>query len=346
MALRRQFGFVTDTTAGGTAYDALSSGAIPDPDTFWPIQNATITSGRQDLDRNDEIRGVRGRVEPEPFKRAPSVNIKGRLYAPVAKKLLELMTGTAGAVTGTSPAVRTRKFEPVEGVDVLPAVHLAMVNDDQYDKVAGCQLDACEITFPIDGAATYDATFVGLYEAPQGGSPPAAAYTDNAPDWSFKLRDAQALIAGAGSGIDGLAGFTLKYDNKFTDPEFWPKREREIVAAAGGNPEAIIWWPHIRRLGFDREVTGSINFSTVKTAEEAAERLARARQLVFECDAELLATTPAARRVLRITGTRGVYTGGGASQLQKEGRASSQYDLGLFLDPTTGKDVKFELTEV
>lgn len=346
MALRRQFGFVDDTTAGGTAFDALSSGAIPDPDTFWPIQTATVTDGRVDLDRNDEIRGVRGRVEPEPFKRAPSVNLKGRLYAPIAKKLNELMTGSAGTVTGTSPAVRTRKFEPVEGVDVLPAVHLALVNDDQYRKIAGCQLDSCEYTFPIDGAATFDATLVGLYEAPDSGTVPAAAYTDNAPDWSFKLRDAQALIAGAVSGIDGLASFTLKYENQFTDPEFWPKREREIVPAAGGNPEAIIWWPHIRRMGFDRAVTGSISFSTVKAAEEAAARLARARQFVFECEAELLATTPAARRLLRITGTRGVYTGGGASQLQKEGRASSQYDLGLFLDPTTGKDVKFELTEV
>lgn len=346
MALRRAFGFVDDATAGGTAYDALSSGAIPDPDTFWPAQNATTTSGREDLDRNDEFRGVRGRVEPEPFRRAPSVNIKGRLYAPIAKKLLKLMTGASGAVTGTAPAVRTRKFEPVEGVDVLPAVHLALVNDDQYVKVAGCQLDSCELAFTIDGAATFDATFVGLYEAPESAAVPAISYADNAPDWAFKLRDAQALIAGAVSGIDGLAGFTLKYENQFTAPEFWPMREREIVAVSGGNPEAILWWPHIRRMGFDRAVTGSINFSTVKAAEEVAERLARARQLVFECSAELLATTPAARRVLRITGTRGVYTGGGASQLQKDGRASSQYDLGLFLDPSTGKDVSFELTEV
>lgn len=345
MALRRVFAFVDDATAGGTAYDALSSGAIPDPDTFWPFDTASWSSGRTDITRDSEVRGVRGRVEPEEFRRAPTVNLKGRLYAPVAKKLLNLMTGAAGTTTGTAPAVVTRKFEPVEGVDVLPAVHISLVNDDQYEQFAGCQLDACEITFPLDGPATYDATFVALYHRPETAAVPTVDYSDNAPDWAFKLRDAQALIAGAVSGIDGLAGFTLRYNNAFQEPEFWPMRNRERVAAAGGDRERVLWWPHERRMGFDREVTGQINFSTVKTAEEAAERLAKARQFVFECEAELLATTPAARRLLRITGTRTAYTGGGASEVQKEGRASSQYDLGMFLDPATGKDITFELTE-
>lgn len=344
-APRRGFGWVADTTTGGSPYDTLVSGAIPDATELWPVRTVDVDKGEARLDRNDDITGRRGQNEPQEFLQAPSVTVKGRLIPPIAQFLLKAWTGATAVKTGTAPAAITSKYEPVDyGVIGLPAYHLSIVRDDLYEKVAGCQLDTLKFTFPLKEHATFEAVFRGLYRKQETGSFPSVASI--ASSWVYLLRDAQALIAGSGTGIDGLTAFEIMLDNKLEDAEHWAKRNRVVTLGSGGDRDRILWYPQQRVLGADRSVGGSISFSDVKTAEDQASDLAKARQLVFEIEADTLATTPSSKRLLRVTGTRGVYTGGGASPLQKDGRITSQYDLGLFLDSTTGKDVKFETTDV
>lgn len=344
-ARRRLFGWSNDTIAGGSPLDELTAGAIPDATQMWPVQEVTVDDNESVLERNDEVTGLRGDVEPEEFREAPTVTVRGRLYPPILKKLIQLATGSTPTATGAAPAAITRRWEPVPyGTLALPAVHLSVVRDDLYEKFAGCQLSRFEVTFPLDDSATFEATFGALYRGEEAAAPPVPDYTFLEPRWAYKLRDAEAMLAGSSTAIEGLREVMLAYDNRHEDPEFWPMRNRLIIPGTGGDRDRILWYPQQRVLG-DQQITGRLGFFDAKVQEEQARHLVKARQIVFDVEGPTLATTPVVKQMFRFTGNRMAYTGGGPSALQKEGRITSQYDLGVFVDPVTGKDAAFELTE-
>lgn len=358
--IRRQFGWVDDATVGGSNIDTLRGGPTPDPTVeptipdasqMWPVTNASVDKGIVLLERNDEVRGRRGNTPPLEFRQAPVVTVSGRLYHPIMKKLIALVTGGTPATTGTAPAALTRAYLPIGYGNIgLPAVHLSVVRDDQYDKIAGCQLAELALNFPLDDDATFEATFVGLYRRAITATPPAVDFSYLSPagaasEFVYMLRDAQAFIDGSVSSIGGLRGYSLTFNNGLEDPDFWAMRNRLIKAATGTDRERLIWWPQRRKLGSAQTVTGQIMFSDVQAAEEAAHDLSRARQTVFEATGGSIATTPVARNMFRTTAYKTVYTGGGASALQRDGDVTTTYDFGVYVDESIGSDVKFELVE-
>lgn len=338
--IRRLFGFVADDTLGGTAYDGLVAGAIPDPDTFWPITNVTIDKGLQTIDRNEEVRGRRGNTAPISFRAAPSATVQGLLYPDVAKKLVRLATGGTDSITGTSPAAITHRFDPVGfGTAALPAVHLAVVRDDVYHKLAGCQVSELQFNFPVDGEATFEATFVGKYYAQEDAAAPTATY-DLSPNEPFMLRDAQMFVDGDSEAIDGLRGFNLTFNNGFRDPDFYPMRNR--VAATTATPRRIVWFPEQRRLGSAQTVSGQVQFHTGIADEDRKQDLTQAQEIVFDVESELLDTTPEVAELLRITCSQTVYTGGGLGALTRDDDIQSEYELGVYVDESIGRDIRFE----
>lgn len=353
MGVDRLIGFVPDATVGGTPRASLTgsppladtgTATIADPTIWVPVTNVSVDKGIVRIDRNEEIRRHRGQVAPKTFRRADVVTVSGLAYPYVLKRLVKLATGGTDAITGSAPAAITHKFQPVGyGVYGLGACHIATVRDDLYQKYAGCQLGSLQIDFPLDGEATWQATFLSLYATQPGSGPGTPDYSNVVPDWVYTLRDVDAFLDASVSPVDALRGYQLSFDNGFKDPEFWPKRNREVQTVSG--EKHVLWFPQRRKLGSAQQVNGRLMFSDAKPLQDRYMELAHAQKLVMECEAQDLGTTPAAKEMLRITVQKSVYTGGGVSDMTRDDDVTSDYEFGGFLDPTTQNDVTFEFVD-
>lgn len=340
---RRLIGFVDDAVAGGSAYDDLVAGAIPAPTKFIPATTANVNDGTDFLDRANEVRGYRGSPPPVEFRANPGVPFTANAYPFLVKKLIRLWTGATDVRTGVPPAAITHKFQPIQSGE-LPAIHMAVVRDEQYDAVAGCTAEQITLDFPLAEFATIEAELRGKYRKREAGNPPAATYAEY-PRRGYLLRDAHVLLGGSPTAIPGLRGIRFVLSNSMVEPpDYEPKRNR-VVTTYGGKKRTV-WWP-ARHKFMAHSLTGQLLFSTPQPDEDFKRELAHAEQLVFECEFEDIspATTPPAKEMLRVSGPQMVRTGGGPEALTDQDEITSSYDFGLYIDEATGADATFEFVD-
>lgn len=338
---RRLIGYKDDAAAGGTPYDDLVAGAVPDADAFVPVTTANVTGDPTQLDRNNEVRGFRGNVPPVEFQARADVEFTANAYPSLVKKLVRLWTGGTDTMTGAAPAAITHQLKAIQSGD-LPAIHMGVVRDEQYDKVAGLTCNQLTLDFPLAEWATVEAQLRGKYRARVATAPPAADYTGY-PRRGYLLRDAQVLLAGSLTPVPNLRGVRLVLDNRMVDPEFWPMRNRVVTAYGTPSVDRTVWWPH-RNKFMSHMITGQIIFGAPSPDEDLKRELAHAEKFVLECEFEALGTTPAATEMLRITGQQMVRTGGGPEALVDEDEITSTYEFGLYVG-AAGEDTMFEFVD-
>lgn len=340
---QRLIGYIDDATAGGKAYDDLTTGLIPDADKFLPVTTAQVDGQENPLERASEVRGVRGAVAPIEFQANPIASHESIAYPSIVKKLVRLWTGGTDAKTGTPPAAITHKLEPILTGD-LPAVHLNVVRDDQFDKVAGAVLNELAFAFPLSDHATVSASYRGKYRKRVTTTVPTAVWT-GLPRRGYLLRDAAAFIDGSSTAITQLIRqFNLNLSNSLRDPEWHQKKNRVITPYGSPSVNRTVWWPERHKLG-EKLITGQIQFGETEAGEDLKRELAHAQKFVFECEFDDLVTTPVVKEVLRITIWNQVYTGGGPEPLTRSDDITSSYDFGAFIDETSGLDVTFEFVD-
>jgi hypothetical protein len=343
MAVRRMLGFKNDATVGGSKYSDLASGVVPQVDDVWPVTGATVDKNTTHLDRNDEITGWRGNPIPEEFRKDPRLTIRGLLYPRLAEKLLFYAMGGQDVVTGVAPAARTHTGKPIGygGAGILPALLAAVFGDDQTDRLSGLWVNSVTVNFPLEGHATYEAELWALYHASETPGTMPALTRDTRDVTTYKLRDLKAYFAGSPTSVPGVTGFSLTFTNNLVD-------DPDARFAAGQQVQAIvapdstnrrIWWPSQHFLGGSQAISGEINFSSTKHAEDVKHDLALAELLVAEVEGNDLATTPVVKEMLRLSVANAVRTGGGAEDLAKEGLRKSSYQYGGFIDLATGTDL-------
>lgn len=344
---RRLMGLADDAVAGGSEYDDLAGGAIPDAGFFVPVDNANVNRNVTQLTRNQEVRGFRGNVAPLEFRADPRLPFECTAYGLLTKKLVRLWTGDTDAPSGTPPAAITHPFEAIQSGE-LPAVHATVVRDDQYDKVAGCVLNELALAFTMDDFAKVSGELWGKYALREssGTVPPAGDFSDY-DRRGYLLRDAAVYLAGSATPLASLSAISFAFTNNISDSSadrFAPLRNR--VTTSYGTPavERTVWWPY-RHKFLSHAITGSLTLSDPNPDEDLKLELAHAEELVFEVQLEDLDTTPAAIELLRITGPQMARTGGGPEQLTDEDSISASYDFGLYYDPETGDDVSVEFVD-
>jgi hypothetical protein len=339
---RRQIGYVDDSVAGGSAYDDLVAGAIPDAASFIPVRTANITGDPDPLERNAEVRGFRGDTPPNEFRSQANVTLTSEAYSALVKKLIRLWAGTTDVRSGAPPAAITHKFLPIQSGD-LPAVHMGVVRDEQYDKVAGCTANSVTLDFPYLEAGTIEAELRGKYRSRVATAPPATSYAQYGRR-GWYLRDAQVLLGGALTPLDNLRGVRVGFDNRFADPEYWPRRNRVVTSYGSPAVKRTVWWPQ-RQKFMSHAITGQLITGTPTPDIDLQRELAHAEQFVLEIELEDLGTTPAAKELIRITAQNKVITGGGPEALTDEDELTATYDFTLFVDPASGTDTKVEFVD-
>lgn len=332
-------------TAGTVPNVSTARIAIPNATDLWPVTSVTVDRQVAQLDRNDEILGFRGNPVPEEFRKDPRQTVEGYAYQRLLEQLIWRALGSADVVSGTAPAARTHLSTPIGygGSGQLPALMTQMFRDEQEDKMAGCYVNSWTVTFALDGHGTFSAELWGLYHKSRTGAT-MPVLTRHARDIkTLKLRDLRAYFAGSPVLIPGVTGFTLTYSNNLVD-------DSEARFAAGRSIDQIVdtdgvlrrvWYPDQHFVGGSQTISGEINFSSIKQAEEIKHDLARVEQLVAEVEGPLLATTPAAKEMMRFTLLNAVRTDGGPDPLAKEGLQRSSYSFGGFVG-ATGTDLRVE----
>lgn len=342
MAINRLFGIKDDATVGGSNYDTLASGAIPDADLFWPITGGDADKGTERVDRNAEARGRRAGVAPLPFRARPSMTIPVPAYRTVLEKQAKKALGGTDTMTGTPPASISHSIASLDyPAPALPAVHAQLVRDALNHKMSGAVFNRIAWTFPLDGEGTTEAELVGLYLKHDPAAAPTAAFA-GLPDDVMMLRDAQMFIDGSMTAIPDLEGFEFTYVNN-VNPHWSAKRN--VVSQSLGTPTQVKknWYPQENRIGAAQDVTYAINFGGLSAVQELAHDFSQVQKFVFEVLGAPLATTPPATELLRVTIYAGVHTGGGAEALTARDDITSRYEGGAFYSTADADDVKIEI---
>lgn len=346
--IRRAVAFLSDPTAGGSSYDALTSGAIPDCTDVWPVTGVTRNKNVSVLERPDLISGLRGDLPPESFRQDPRYTLRGRAYPRQLKQLVAMVTGVADTKTGTPPAAITHAFTPAGyGAIALPAKYMQLEQDGLNEKASGVVCNQLSMTFANDGDGTWEADLWALYRN-QFGSPPAlVAAPADLSNTTYKLRDLKAYFAGSGSQVPDVVSASFVFANNIIDDNEVRFQAGKNIAAqldAGANKH-YVWYPSEHRIGADMAISGSIGFSAVEIAEDLKHDLAVAEKLVFEVDAGDLTTTPAATQRMRITVYNKVYSDFTVDDLAKSGAAKSSLNFKGYLDPATASSIKIEFVD-
>lgn len=340
--IRRLFGIANDSVAGGSEYNDLTAGAVPDADTFWPVTGGNLDHNIERTSRNDEVRGRRAATAPEPFRAAPAMTVPFPVYRSVVEKILRKTLGGTDTVSGgVVPAPQTHTLGTLGfGSTALPAVHAQLVRDDLNHKMSGGAFNRVSLTFPLDGEATGETEIWGLYHAHFTGTVPTATYPDTTN--VLMLRDAQVFIDGAASAISDLQGFEFSFTNNLARKWY---AKRNVVTQTIGSPSTTkkLWFPAENKLGASQDVTYRINLGNVNTAQELAHDFAQIQKFVFEVEGNPLGTTPAANELVRITIYNGVHTGGGSENLSARDDITSSFEGGAFYSTTDAADIKVEV---
>lgn len=339
--IRREFGFVDDATVGGSEYDDLTSGAIPDATLFWPVTNVTVDKNVEQYTRNDEVRGRRAGESPRSFQAAPTMTVQVPAYRQVLEKTAKKTLGGTDTLTGAAPASITHTFAVLGfGSTPLPAVNATLVRDDLYQKMSGSVFQRWQANFPLDGEGTVEVELHGLYLANFVTAPPSAAITVS--EDVMMLRDAQVFIDGSGTAVVDLQGFSFQFNNN-TAPKHYAKRN--VVTQTIGTPAVArkLWWPAERKLAAAQDVTGTINLGNVNAAQELASEYGQIQKFVFEVTGAQLGTTPPAAELFRFTAFGAAHTTGGAEALTARDDITSSFEFFAGFSSADNADIKVEV---
>ena len=207
-SLRRAFGIADDAGLGGSCYDDLTAGEVPDADTWYPVTSGQVDKGVTRINRDDEVRAVRAGFSEVSFQASPTMTFTVPCYRTVAAKLLKKAFGKADSRAGTPPASIIHTLEPLEFGESPYAtpMHVQLIRDALNHKMSGGQVQSLTFNFPIGGEATIDVEVHGLYLQEDRGEQPVVAFTGLSSD-PFALRDGKLLIS-AGSTADEVQTLT------------------------------------------------------------------------------------------------------------------------------------------
>jgi hypothetical protein len=342
--IRRLFGVIDDTNAGGSEYDQLTSGAVPDASIFWPVTGGTFDRNTDTIDRNDEVRGVRAMTAGIPYRAAPVLTVPVPAYRSVFEKLLKKTLGGADAVVaGTGPNLNT--YTHTLGIlgfgnVSLPALHAQLVRDDLNHKIAGCTSNRISLTAPLDGEATLEAELWGKYYMNDPAAPPTAAFTGLSAN-PLMLRDAQMFIDGSGTAVPDLTQFEFSFQNNLTRHWF---AKRDVVTQSIGTPAIVrkLHFPAENRVSAGQEVTYAFNLASVNAVQELALSFGQIQKFVVELAGDPIGATAVAELV-RITIYAGEHSGTGADALVSRDDITSRFEGNAFYSATDAADVKIEV---
>jgi hypothetical protein len=341
--IRRLFGYAEDTKNGGSGFDDLTSGAIPDATVFWPVTGGSLDRNIERTDRNTEVRGRRAATAPAPFTAAPQMTIPVNAYlSVVAVALRKCFGGVDAGGTGTAPGPFVHNLVPLGfGATYLPAVHLQMVRDDLNHKVSGAVFSQVQLNFPMDGMGTIEITAPGQYYKNDPAAPPTSSFTGLSDEPLF-LRDAAVTIDGAAEAIPDLQAFEFGFNNNTTVKRY---ARRNVVSQSIGTPAKLrkVWYPSENKLGPSQDVTYAINTGNTEAGQELALDFGQVQQLAFNC---LGADIPAASatEMLDIVLQAAEHTTGGAGDLSARDDITSRFEGGAFYNETAGADITVTVT--
>lgn len=340
--IRRLWGFVDDATAGGSSYDDLVSGAIPDSTTHYPVTGGNIEFNIERIDRDEEVRGRRARTRPRPFRAAPVMTVPINAYRSAIEKIARKTLGGTDSVSGAAPAAITHNLAVLGfGSTALPAINTQLVRDDLNHKMSGGAINRMSLAFPLDGEGTMEFEIFGLFAAHFAGAAPTPSLTGFSED-VMMLRDAEVFIDGSGTSIQDLEAFEFSFTNNLNRKWY---SKRNVVSQTIGTPSAThkLWYPEENKLGAAQDVTYAIQFGNPNSAQELARDFAQVQKFVFEVTGGPLGTTPAASELLRITIFNAVHTGGGAEALTAREDMTARFEGGGFYSEADSADIKFEV---
>jgi len=344
VTVRRLFGIVDDANAGGTDFDTLVAGAVPDASIFWPVTGGTFERNIDRIDRNDEVRGRRAMTASIPFRAAPQVTVPVACYRSVYEKLMKKCLGGADTVVaGTGPTLNTYTHTLGVlgfGAAALPACHVQLVRDDLNHKIAGCSVNRVSLTAPLDGEATLEAELWGKYFKNDVAAPPTSVFTGLSANPLF-LRDAQMFIDGSVTPVPNLTTFEFAFTNNLTAHWF---AKRNVVTQSIGSPAVVrkLHFPTENRISAGQEVTYAFNLASVDAAQELALDYGQIEKFVIELAGDPIGATTVAE-IVRITIYAGQHQGGGAEALVARDDITARFEGNAFYDEVAAADVKIEV---
>jgi hypothetical protein len=345
----RYLALMDDPIAGGTTYDeivaspaALLTPAVGD---LLVVTTGQVDIGKNDLTRDNDVRGTRANSAPISFASAPSMTFDGRAWTSQLRKLLRKAMGGTIANTGAPPAAVQSTVQMLQDqMGDLPALQGFLVREGQIDRMTGLWVNELTLNFPADAEGTMSGNLMGLYHdvddvASVAGLPSGAAPAGQSV--AYMLRDIVAVQGpGAGVSIDCLGGFGLTINNNLsTDFRTRFCAGRNIYEVTIDGTLHRVWYPDINRLGA-QTITGRLDFGNTRPDREARRIASHADKLVVELYGDPLGTTPAADEMVRLILHKQAPTGGGADPLGRDGDIQSSYEFTAYVDDVTGKDLE------
>lgn len=341
--IRRVFGFVDDVV-GGTSYENLApTGVVPDATSFWPVTGGNLDRGLTRIDRANEVRGRRAVYAPLPFRAAPAMSIPVPAYRSVFEKLMRKCLGGTDVVTGSTTAGYTHSFSELSfGSTQLPTLNCQLVRDDLNHKMSGGYVNSVSAAFPLDGEGTLTADIQGLYYSNYTSAVPSAVYTDV--DNVLMLRDASVFIDGAAVAIPDLIGVDLAFHNNIDRK--WYANHNVVANTLGASPlMRKLWFPSQYKLGAQLDISGTITFGNVNTAQDLILDFGQIEKLVFNVvGGPIAGTTGPVNESVQITINAAQLSADSqaAAELQARGDITYAVNFGGFYSPYDGFDVQFQ----
>lgn len=345
-AIRRVFGFIDDATAGGSSFDDLTSGAIPDATLFWPVTGGNLDRGIERNDRTDEARGIRPARPIMSFKARPVMTIPLDAYLePVKKAFKKTLGGLDTVVTVTGVSTHTLAVLTQSGTaPQLPPVNAQLVRDDINHKMSGGVFDRLALTFGGDGPATMEVTIAGLYHAHFAAAAPTPTFT-GLQDEPLYGRDSRIFLDGSGTGVLDLQGFEFAFMNNVAPKPYFL---RNIVSQTIGTPAKVrkLWFPEENKMNAAQDVTFAISLGNTNTTQELAMDYSQSEKVVFESVGFMIpSSTPPTAELLRITLESAVPTGGGADALSARADITSRFEGSAYYNDVAARDIQVQVVD-
>jgi hypothetical protein len=341
--IRRLFG-VIDDVAGGTSYENLAAGVVPDATTFWPATGGTLDRGLTRIDRSAEVRGRRSVQAPLPFRAAPAMTVPFPAYRSITEKLMRKCLGGTDVTSGSASTGYTHSFTELGfGTTQLPTLHCQLVRDDLNHKMSGGTVNRVTLSFPLDGEGTLEAEIQGLYYNNFATAAPSATYTDV--DDVLMLRDASMFIDGANVAIPDLVGVDLTFNNNI-DRKWYSNHNVVLQAALGASPLARkLWFPSQYKMGAQLDISGTLTFGNVNTAEDLALDFGQIQKFTFNVVGGPIpgSTGPVYESIqIVINASQLTADSAAASALAARGDITYAVNFGGFYSPYDGFDTQFK----
>jgi hypothetical protein len=341
-AIRRLFG-ITDDVIGGTSYENLTDGTVPDATVFWPVTGGSLDRGLTRIDKSNEVRGRRSIATPDPLMAGPTMTIPVPAYRSVWEKLMRKLLGATDTVTGSADTGYTHSFTELGfGATQLPSMHCQLVRDDLNQKMSGGFVNSLTASFPLDSEGTLSAEIQGLYYGPYATDMPTPTYTDV--DQILLLRDASAYIDGSSTTIPDLQGVDLTFNNNITRK--WYAGHNIVAQTLGASPlTRKLWFPSQYKLGAQLDITGTLTFGNVNSAQDVALDFAQVQKFAFNFVGGAISgsTGPQYEAVqVTINAVELTADSAGPGDLQANGDITYAVNFGGYYSPYDDADVQFQ----